>query len=78
MSLDNNKLYGDDLHLTTITKKEFKKFPIDENIDFDWDIRDNNIILTPRQKVTFDDVWGMIDDDCEDGNVDELVYNLNV
>lgn len=36
---------------------------------------DDMIILIPRQKVTFDDVFGMIDDDGEDWNIDELVYD---
>ena len=30
---------------------------------------------TERTKVTLDDVFGMIDDDGEDWNVDELVYD---
>ena len=48
---------------------------VDENTIFEWDIKDDEIILTPRQKVTLDDVFGMIDDDGEDWNVDELVYD---
>ena len=75
MSLASSKLYGnDELHLPKIIE-EFKQFPIDENTIFEWDIKDDEIILTPRQKVTLDDVFGMIDDDGEDWNVDELVYN---
>ena len=76
MSLASSKLYGnDELYLPKIIKEEFKQFPIDENTIFEWDIKDDEIILTPRQKVTLDDVFGMIDDDGEDWNVDELVYD---
>ena len=76
MSLASSKLYGnDELNLPKIIKEEFKQFPIDENTIFEWDIKDDEIILTPRQKVTLDDVFGMIDDDGEDWNVDELVYD---
>lgn len=75
MSLANSKLYGnDELHLPKIIKKEFKKFEIDKNTIFEWDIVNDDIILTPRKKVTFDDVWGMIDDE-EDWDIDELIYN---
>lgn len=76
MSLATSKLYGnDELHLPKIIKKEFKHFKIDENTIFEWSIKGNEIILTPRQKVTFDDVFGMIEDDGEDWNIDEMVYN---
>lgn len=76
MSLASSKLYGnDELRLPKIIKEEFKEFPIDENTIFEWDIKDNEIILTPRQNVTLNDVLGIIDDDGEDWNVDELVYN---
>lgn len=76
MSLASSKLYGnDELHLPKIIKEKFKKFPIDENTIFDWDIEDNTILLKPRKKVTFDDVFGMIDDDGKDWNVDEMIYN---
>ncbi|KZX11839.1 hypothetical protein MBORA_13790 [Methanobrevibacter oralis] len=76
MTLATSKLYGnDELHLPKIIKDEFKDFPIDKNTIFDWDIQDNNIIITPRQKTTFDDVFGMIDDDGEDWNIDELIYD---
>lgn len=72
MSLASSKLYGnDELHLPKIIKEKFKEFPIDENTIFDWDIQDNIILLKPRKKVTFDDVFGMIDDDGNDWNVDE-------
>ncbi len=75
MSLANSKLYGnDELHLPKIIKKEFKKFEIDKNTIFEWDIVNDDIILTPRKKVTLDDVWGMIDDE-EDWDIDELIYN---
>ncbi|MDO5851075.1 MAG: hypothetical protein Q4Q23_01150 [Methanobacteriaceae archaeon] len=50
MSLATSKLYrNDELHLPKIIKEEFKDFVIDENTIFDWDIEDNNIILTPRK-----------------------------
>lgn len=76
MSLASSKLYGnDELHLPKIIKENFKEFPIDENTIFDWDIEDNTILLKPRKKVTFDDVFGMIDDDGKDWNVDEMIYN---
>lgn len=76
ISLASSKLYGnDELHLPKIIKEEFKEFKIDKNTIFDWDIKDNEIILTPRQKVTFDDVFGMIDDGGDDWDVDELIYN---
>lgn len=76
MSMASSKLYGnDELHLPKIIKEEFKEFPIDENTIFEWDIRDGEIILTPRQKVTLDDVLGILDDDGEEWNIDELVYN---
>lgn len=76
MSLASSKLYGnDELHLPKIIKEKFKKFPIDENTIFDWDIQDNTILFKPRKKVTFDDVFGMIDDDGNDWNVDEMIYN---
>ena len=76
MSLASSKLYGnDELHLPKIIKEKFNLFKIDKNTIFEWDIKDNSIIITPRQKVSFDDVFGMIDDDGEDWDVDELVYN---
>ena len=57
MSLATSKLYGnDELHLPKIIKEKFKEFPIDKNTIFEWDIQNNNIILTPRQKVTLNDV----------------------
>ena len=76
MSLASSKLYGnDELHLPKIIKEKFNHFKIDKETIFEWDIKGNSIIITPRQKVNFDDVFGMIDDDGEDWNVDELVYN---
>ena len=75
MSLATSKLYGnDELHLPKIIKEEFKNFKIDENTIFEWDIKDNEIILTPRKKVTLEDVIGMIDDDGEDWDIDKEVY----
>ena len=78
MVLASSKLYGnDELHLPKIIKEEFKEFVIDENTIFEWDIKDNDIILTPRQKVRLEDVIGMIKkEDCDDGswNIDEEVY----
>ena len=78
MSLASSKLNGnDELQLPKIIKEEFKDFPIDENTIFEWDIQDNNIILTPRQKVTLNDVIGMIKkEDCDDGSwdIDKDVY----
>ena len=76
MSLASSKLYGnDELHLPKIIKEKFNLFKIDKNTIFEWDIKGNSIIITPRRKVSFDDVFGMIDDDGEDWNVDELVYD---
>ena len=75
MSLASSKLYGnDELHLPKVIKEEFKKFPIDEKTIFKWDIKYNEIILTPRQKVTLNDVIGMIDDDGEDWDIDRMDY----
>lgn len=78
MVLASSKLYGnDELHLPKIIKEEFKEFVIDENTIFEWDIKDKDIILTPRQKVRLEDVIGMIKkEDCDDGswNIDEEVY----
>lgn len=75
MTLASSKLYGnDELHLPKIIKEEFKKFPIDENTIFDWDIKDNEIILTPRKKVTINDVIGIIEDDGEEWDIDKEVY----
>lgn len=75
MSLASSKLYGnDELHLPKIIKEEFKDFTIDENTIFEWDIIDDKIILLPRQKVTIDDVIGMIVDDGEEWDIDKEVY----
>lgn len=61
MSLASSKLYGnDELHLPKIIKEEFTDFKIDENTIFEWDIKDNEIILTPRKKITLEDVAGII------------------
>lgn len=35
----------------------------------------NEIIITSRQKVTFDDVFGMTNDDGKDWDVDDIVYS---
>ena len=78
MSLPINRSFSnDELHLPKIIKEKFKEFEIDENTIFEWDIVDNKIILTPRQKVTLDDVIGMVkkeDDTLEDWNIDRGVY----
>ena len=75
MTLASSKLYGnDELHLPKIIKEKFKEFPIDENTIFDWSIKNNEIILTPRQKVTIDDVLGIIEDDGEEWDIDKEVY----
>lgn len=48
MALTSNKLQDNDkLQLP-------KEFKIDENTIFKWDIKDNDIILTPKQKVGLD------------------------
>ena len=76
MVLASSKLYGnDELHIPKVVKNGFKSFEIDSDTIFDWDIRDDEIILIPRRKVNLDDVIGMIDDD-EDWDVDELIYNV--
>ena len=75
MALASTKLYGNDkLHLPKIVKDEFKEFEIDKNTVFDWDVKDNQIILTPRRKVTLEDVVGMIKDDGKDWQIDKGVY----
>lgn len=78
MVLASSKLYGnDELHLPKIIKEEFKKFDIDENTIFEWDIKDNEIILTPRKKVTLNDVIGMVkkeDEVSDDWDIDKGVY----
>ena len=78
MTLDSSKLYDNDmLHLPKFIKDEFKEFPIDENTIFEWKVRENEIILTPRQKVTLKDVVGMIkkeDDTGEEWDIDKEVY----
>lgn len=74
MSRASSKLYGnEELHLPKIVKEKFNHFKIDKERIFEWDMKGNSIIITPRQKVSFDDVFGMIDDDGEDWNVDELI-----
>ena len=48
-----------------------KEFKIDKNTIFEWDIKNKNIILTLRQKLTLDDVIGMVKkEDCDDGSWD--------
>ena len=69
-------MYGnDELHIPKVVKNSFKDFELDENTIFEWDVVDGNIILTPRRKVSLDDVNGMIDDE-DDWDVDEMVYNV--
>lgn len=71
----SSKLYSnDELYLDKIIKEKFNHFKIDKNTIFECNIKDNSIIMTPRQKVSFNDVFGMIDDNGEDWNIDELIH----
>ena len=73
-SLASSKIYGnDELHLPKIIKEQFKAFKIDKDTIFDWNIQDDKIIITPRKKVTTDDILGIIEDG-EDWDMDNELY----
>lgn len=75
MVLASSKLYGnDEIHIPKAIKKAFKQFQIDEDTIFDWDIKDNEIILTPRKKVKLDDIIGIIDEGDDEYDIDKMVY----
>lgn len=52
-----SKLYGhDELHIPKKVIKEYTATEISQDTIFDWSIKDNKIILTPRKKVSIEDV----------------------
>ena len=61
MYLATSKIYGhDELHIPKEIKKTYTHTPLQKGTIIDWEIRDNEIILRPRKKVTVEDIIGIV------------------
>lgn len=61
MKIATSKVYGhDEIHIPRKIIKEYDYTDITNDTIIDWYIRDNEIILRPRKKVTVEDIIGLV------------------
>lgn len=61
MRIATSKVYGhDEIHIPRKIIDEYKYTEISNDTIIDWYIRDNEIILKPRKKVTVEEILGII------------------